>query len=118
MAELSQRLCADAAPLDRSSIVRFIVVDSASGQPMQHAPVAVFRRRRAVIDGQVVDSITTLFAGTLDAQGAYVACGIPDGDLVQIEGRVGEEASWSSAALSTAGAIGWQVIRVRRAADR
>jgi len=117
MAELSRRLCADAAPLDRSAIIRFIVVDSATGRPMQDAPVAVFRRTRAVIDGQVVDSITTLYAGALDAQGAYVACGIPDGDMVQIEGRVGEEASWSSAAVSTAGAIGWQVIRVRRPAD-
>lgn len=114
MAELSQRLCADAAPLDRTAIIRFIVVDSASGLPLQQAPVVVARRTRAIIDGERVDSITTLYNGTLDQQGAYVACGIPDGDLVQIESRARADAPWSSAALSTAGAVGWQVIRVRR----
>ncbi len=114
MAELSQRLCADAAPLDRTAIIRFIVVDSSSGLPLQQAPVVVARRTRAIIDGQRVDSITTLYDGTLDPQGAYVACGIPDGDLVQIEGRAHADPPWSSAALSTAGAVGWQVIRVRR----
>lgn len=114
MAELSQRLCADAAPLERTAIIRFIVVDSVSGLPLQQAPVVVARRTRAIIDGQRVDSITTLYDGTLDPQGAYVACGIPDGDIVQIEGRAHAEPAWSSAALSTAGAVGWQVIRVRR----
>jgi hypothetical protein len=114
MAEVSQRLCGDAAPLDRTAIVRFIVVDSSTGAPLKHAPVVVARRTRAIIDGQRVDSITTLYDGTLDTQGAYVACGIPDGDLVQIEGRAHADAPWSSAALSTAGAVGWQVIRVRR----
>lgn len=114
MAELSQRLCADAAPLDRTAIIRFIVVDSASGLPLQQAPVVVARRTRAIIDGERVDSITTLYNGTLDQQGAFVACGIPDGDLVQIESRARADAPWSSAALSTAGAVGWQVIRVRR----
>lgn len=118
MVELSQRLCADTAPLDRTAIVRFIVVDSSSGLPLQDAPVVVARRTRAIIDGQTVDSITTIYDGMLDTQGAYVACGIPAGDLVQIESRAGDTTPWSSAALSSAGAVGWQLIRVRRPESR
>lgn len=118
MAELSRRLCADTAPLDRTAIIRFIVVDSASGRPLQDAPVTVFRHTRSIVDGQTVDSITTVYEGTLDSQGGYVACGIPDGDMVQIVSRTGDESAWSSAALSTAGTIGWQLVRVRRPAER
>jgi hypothetical protein len=114
VAEMVQRLCGDTAPLDRSAVIRFLVVDSASGQPLRDTPIVVARRTRAVVDGQTIDSITTLYQGTLDGDGAYVACGIPDGDLVQIEGHVDGTAVWASAARATAGSVGWQLIRLRR----
>ena len=112
-ADLSMMLCADTLQLDRAAIIRFIAVDSASDAPLRGAPVRVMRRKRVFVDSVAIDSGATIYDGTLDDQGSFVACGIPDGEWVHIESTAGVGPPWKSVAQSTAGIIGWQLIRVR-----
>ena len=111
-ADLSMMLCADTLKLDQAAIIRFIAVDSATDAPLRGAPVRVMRRKRVFVDSVAIDSGATIYDGTLDDQGSFVACGIPAGEWVHIESTDGPP--WKSVAHSTAGVIGWQLIRVRR----
>ncbi len=112
-ADLSMMLCADTLKLDQAAIIRFIAVDSATDAPLRDAPVRVMRRKRVFVDSVPIDSGATIYEGTLDDQGSFVACGIPAGEWLHIE-STDPGPPWNSVARSTAGVIGWQLIRVRR----
>jgi Carboxypeptidase regulatory-like domain len=107
LGELSARLCGGRVKLDREAIIRFIVIEESTGVPLRGAPVVVSRLKT----GAPADSAVTIYDGPLDAQGAYLACGTPAGELVRIQARAAVP-HWSASAESVAGTIGWAVVRV------
>jgi hypothetical protein len=112
LGELAMRLCTGQPSLDRAAVVRIIVTDSA-GRPLANSAVVVSRRGGpAGVTG--ADTSVVMHEGPLDAQGAYVACGIPDGAELRVESGSGVTPPWASSARVTAGAVGWHHVRVPR----
>ena len=115
-AQLSRQLCGGAVLLDRESIIRFIVLDAATATPLRDAPVVVSRSAPAAGPGQ--DSVLAVHLATLDAGGAYLACGLPGGQLFHIGTRPDDPAPWRDSVLVRPGIVGWFVVRVARPAPR
>ena len=111
-AELAKRLCGETVTIDREAVVRLIVVDSTTGRPLPHALVRITHRGPENVNGAAGDSLTSLHEGRLDAQGSFVACGVPDRAMLRIEGRDPGAPEWSSTAQADAGTIGWMLVRV------
>jgi hypothetical protein len=112
LGELAARLCEGKSNLDREAVVRLIVADS-TGLPLHGARVLVSRRRQGT-DPNAADSAVTMFDGVLDDRGAYVACGVPSGEMLRIESAKGAVPAWSSAVPVKAGIVGWYLVRAPR----
>ena len=113
LGELAGRLCEGKSNLDREAIVRLIVADS-SGLPLHGARVLVSRRKQGTDPNTVADSAVTIFDGVLDDRGAYVACGVPGGEVLRIESAKGVVPAWSSTVQVNARVVGWLLVRAPR----
>ena len=109
--ELAVRMCGVAVNFARQSIIRFIVVDKATGKPLAKSP-ALFSRVPLGQDGRpVVDSINA-YDVTLDDGGGLLACGLRGDEIVRIEAPPNATDLWGENIRPRPGLIGWHVIRV------
>jgi hypothetical protein len=111
IAEFSAELCGSSVKLEREAIVRFIVIDQSTGIPLRNAAVLVSRTRPSHPEAEpAFDSLATQ-EGVLDSRGAYLACGLQAGDLMQIESPRGAPMRWSALVRAEAGVVGWAAVR-------
>jgi Carboxypeptidase regulatory-like domain len=111
VAELSRQLCGDAVLLDREAIIRILVVDSATAAPLRGLPIVV--SRSVPISAQGGDSVIAAHVATLDASGAYLACGVPAGQILHVSNRPEDPSPWRDSVTVSRGLVGWFVVRVR-----
>lgn len=110
-AELALHMCGVAVNLERQSVIRFIVVDRATGKSLAKAP-ALFSRVPLGTDGRpVVDSISA-YDVTLDDGGGVLVCGLRGDEIVRIEAPPDAANLWGENIHPRPGVIGWHVIRV------
>jgi len=111
--ELAARMC-DGVTVDfaRQSIIRFIVLDQATGAPLGKTP-AVFSRIPIRNEKPVLDSASS-YDVTLDATGGFLACALRDDEIVRIEGLPDTNNPWAENIRPRPGAIGWHVVKVGR----
>jgi hypothetical protein len=112
--ELAARMC-DGVRVDfaKQSIIRFIVLDQATGVPLGKIP-AVFWRIPVRDEKPVLDSAMS-YDVTLDATGGFLACALRDDEIVRIEGIPDTgNTPWAENIRPRPGAIGWHVVRVGR----
>ena len=111
--ELALRMCGGAVRFDSASVIRFIVVDQATGNPLAKAP-ALFSRVPMRPDGKpAVDSVTA-YDVTLDDGGGLLVCGLRGDEIVRIEAQPSSQDLWGENIRPRAGLIGWHVIRIGR----
>ena len=104
-------MCGVAVNLERQSVIRFIVVDRATGKSLAKAP-ALFSRVPLGTDGRpVVDSISA-YDVTLDDGGGVLVCGLRGDEIVRIEAPPNAANLWGENIHPRPGVIGWHVIRV------
>jgi hypothetical protein len=109
--ELALRMCGVAVNLERQSVIRFIVVDRATGKSLAKAP-ALFSRVPLGTDGRpVVDSISA-YDVTLDDGGGVLVCGLRGDEIVRIEAPPNAANLWGENIRPRPGLIGWHVIPV------
>jgi len=110
-AELALHMCGVAVNLERQSVIRFIVVDRATGKALAKAP-ALFSRVPLGTDGRpAVDSISS-YDVTLDDGGGVLVCGLRGDEIVRIEAPPNAANLWGENIHPRPGVIGWHVIRV------
>lgn len=111
--EIAARMCDVPVNFERHSIIRFLVVDRATGAPLSKSP-AVFSRVPLDQGGKVVADSAASYDVTLDSEGGFLACGIRGDEVVRIEGVPETPVPWGETVRPRAGAIGWHVVRVGR----
>jgi hypothetical protein len=111
--ELAARMCQAPLDLTRHSIIRFLVVNEATGVPLANTPVVFSRAPLGERGKPIADSVTS-FDVTLDNAGGFLACGLSSEEVVQIEGLPDTATPWAETVRPRAGAIGWYVVRVGR----
>jgi len=111
--ELGLRMCEVQLDFTRRSIIRFIVIDKATGKPLSKAP-ALFSRVPLGQDGKpATDSITTSEV-TLDDGGGLLVCDLQADEIVRIEATPDSPDLWGENIRPRSGLIGWHVIKVGR----
>lgn len=111
--ELALRMCGVPVNFDSASVIRFIVVDQATGKPFAKAP-ALFSRVPIGPDRKpVVDSVTA-YEVTLDDGGGFLVCGLRGDEIIRIEAQPNSPDPWGENIRPRPGLIGWHVIRIGR----
>jgi hypothetical protein len=111
--DLALRMCGVPMKLDSASVVRFIVVNQATGAPLAKA-AALFSRVPVGTDGKpTVDSVS-VYQVTLDDTGGLVVCGVRGDEIVRIESASDAAMPWGENIRPRPGLIGWHVIRIGR----
>ena len=112
-AELAARMCETPVDFGRHSIIRFLVVDQATGAPLANTP-AVFSRVPIGDGGKPVLDSAASYDVTLDARGGFLACALRGDEIVRIEAQPDTSIPWGETVRPRAGVIGWHVVRVAR----
>jgi hypothetical protein len=109
--ELALRMCGVAVNFESQSVIRFIVINQATGKPLSKAQ-ALFSRVPVGQDGKpVVDSVSA-YEVTLDDGGGLLVCGLRGDEIVRVEAMPNAPDLWGENIRPRAGLIGWHVIRI------
>jgi hypothetical protein len=108
--ELAASMCTVPVDFNRHAIIRFLVVDQATGAPLSKVP-AVFSRVPIGEGGRPVADSVASFDVTLDESGGFLACGLRGDEIVRVESLPDTPVTWGETVRPRAGAIGWHVIR-------
>jgi hypothetical protein len=111
--EIASRMCTVPVDFGRHAIIRFIVVDQATGAPLAKVP-AVFSRVPIGEGGRPMADSVASYDITLDERGGFLACALRGDEVVRIEAVPDTPLAWGETVRPRAGAIGWHVIRVGR----
>lgn len=111
--DLAQRMCGDSIDFDRMSVIRFLVVDAANGEPLANTPAILSRVPLDANDRPIADSASA-WDVTLDKRGGFLGCGMRSDEIVRLESVPEGQPPWLETIRPRAGVIGWHVIRIRR----
>jgi hypothetical protein len=111
--ELALRMCGVPVSFTDHSVIRFIVINQATGKPLANT-AALFSRVPVGQDGRpVVDSVST-YEVTLDDTGGLLVCGLRGDEIVRLEATPDTSDPWGENIRPRPGLIGWHVIRIGR----
>ena len=111
--ELALRMCGVSVNFGSQSVIRFIVIDQASGKPLANT-TALFSRVPIGQDGRpAVDSVTA-YEVTLDDTGGLLVCGLRGDEIIRLEALPTATELWGENIRPRPGLIGWHVIRIGR----
>ena len=111
--DLARRMCGEPIDFDRASVVRFLVVDAATGEPLANTP-AILSRVPIDANGRPIADSASAWDVTLDKRGGFLGCGMRADEVVRLESVPEGQPPWLETIRPRAGMIGWHVIRVRR----
>jgi len=111
--EIAARMCNGSVDFTNHSIIRFLVVNQATGTPLSKVP-AVFSRVPIGQNGKPVADSAASYDVTLDDGGGFLACDLRGDEIVRIEAVPDTPLAWGETVRPRAGAIGWHVVRVGR----
>ena len=111
--DLAQRMCGAQIDFERMSVIRFMVVDAATGAPLANTPAILSRVPLDAVGRPVADSASS-WDVTLDKRGGFLGCGMRADEIVRLESVPEGQPPWLETVRPRAGVIGWHVIRVRR----
>ena len=109
--ELAGRMCAGRTDLGRASIIRFLVVDAVTGQPLANTPAILSRVPLDATGKPVADSAAS-YDVTLDAKGGFLGCAMRADEVVRLEAAPESPKAWMETIRPRAGIIGWHLIKV------
>lgn len=115
--EIARRMCLRPPDMKRQAVIRIIVVDRETSEPLRNVQARVWWRRyeggighreqhgelREKIIGELV---------LLDSTGAWTGCEFPGDQLVEIESVANAPLAWRDTLRSTPGEVSWRVLRV------
>jgi len=108
--EIAATMCTVPVDFNRHAIIRFLVVDHATGKALAKVP-AVFSRVPIGEGGRPVADSVESFDVTLDDAGGFLACALRGDEIVRVESVTDTPVTWGETVRPRAGAIGWHVIR-------
>jgi len=109
--DLASRMCAERMDLGRAAIIRFLVVDAATGKPLANTPAILSRVPLDATGKPVADSAVS-YDVTLDAKGGFLGCAMRSDEVVRLEAAPESSKRWMETIRPRAGVIGWHLIKV------
>ena len=114
-AALATRMCPDSVTDRRLAALRVLVVDGASGAPLQGAEARVWWNSftGSTSNKNLTEHVEGVVA-RLDSLASFTVCGVPPGKVIHVESPRGAKVTFSDTLSAAVGEVGWRVLRVRK----